>query len=100
MNIHNKGTLIKFWTRHADSKKSLQFWYNDVRSKSWQKPNNVLKEYAASDIIANDRVVFDIKGNRYRLVASVNYQKGWVFIKFIGTHAEYDKIDADTIEVY
>ena len=60
----------------------------------------VIADFASADIITNDRVVFNIKGNKYRLVASINYQKGWLFIKFIGTHSEYDKIDAATIEVY
>ena len=100
MNIHNRGTLIKFWKKHAASKKSLELWYNDVASKTWRKPNDVIGDFATADIITNDRVVFNIKGNKYRLVASINYQKGWLFIKFIGTHAEYNKIDVATIEVY
>ena len=100
MNIHNRGTILKFWKRHGDSKRSLELWYNDVRSKNWAKPNDVIADYGSADIIGNDRIVFNIKGNKYRLVASINYQKGWLFIKFIGTHAEYNKIDAMTIEVY
>ncbi|MBK6400348.1 MAG: type II toxin-antitoxin system HigB family toxin [Bacteroidetes bacterium] len=100
MNIHNQGTLIKFWKKHADSKKVLELWYNDVCSKKWKKPNEVTLDFASADILTNDRVVFNIKGNKYRLVASINYHKGWLFIKFIGTHVEYNKIDATTIEVY
>ncbi|HNP98434.1 MAG TPA: type II toxin-antitoxin system HigB family toxin [Bacteroidia bacterium] len=100
MNIHNRGTLIKFWKKHSDSKKALELWYNDVASKTWRKPNDVIGDFATADILTNDRVVFNIKGNKYRLVASLNYQKGWLFIKFIGTHAEYTKINAATIEVY
>lgn len=100
MNIHNRGTLIKFWKKHADSKKPLEMWYNDVASKNWRKPNDVIADFATADILTNDRVVFNIKGNKYRLIASLNYQKGWLFIKFIGTHAEYNKIDAATIEIH
>lgn len=100
MNIYNKGSLIKFWKKHADSKNQLELWYNDVQSKNWQKPSDVILDLAFADILVNNRVVFNIKGNKYRIVASINYQKGWLFIKFIGTHAEYNKIDALTIEVY
>ena len=80
MNIHNKGTLIKFWKEHADSKKSFELWYNDVGSKSWKKPSDVISDFATADILANNRAVFNIKGNKYRLVASINYAKGWLFI--------------------
>ena len=100
MNIHNRGTLVKFWKKHADSKKALELWYNDVGSKNWKKPNELIGDFATADIIINDRVVFNVKGNKYRLVASINYQKGWLFIKFIRTHAEYNKIDAASIDVY
>jgi len=100
MNIHNKGTLVKFWLKHSDSKKNLELWYNDVGSKKWEKPSDVICDFATADIIANSRVVFNIKGNKYRLVAGINYQKGWLFIKFIGSHAEYDKIDVEKIEAY
>ncbi len=100
MNIHNRGTLLKFWKKHRDAKKALELWYNDVASKNWNKPNDVIRDFARADIISNDRVVFNIKGNKYRLVASINYQKGWLFIKFIGSHAEYNRINASTIEIY
>ena len=100
MNIHNNGTLIKFWKKHADAKKPLELWYNDVGSKNWKKPGDVINDFANADILANNKAVFNIKGNKYRLVASINYVKGWLFIKFIGTHAEYDKIDASIIEAY
>lgn len=100
MNIHNRGTLITFWKKHGDSKKALELWFNDVESKNWRKPSDVIHDFATADIISNDRVVFNIKGNRYRLVASINYQKGWLFIKFIGTHAEYERINASTISFY
>src|SRR5687767_14629053 len=100
MNIHNRGTLIKFWKKHGDSKNALELWYHDVSSKRWQKPSDVIIDFSTADILNNERVVFNIKGNKYRLVASINYPKGWLFIKFIGTHADYDKINAITIEVY
>jgi len=100
MNIHNKSTLKEYWTKHSRSKKSLETWYADVLTKRWKKPNDVKKDYASASILRNSRVVFDIKGNDFRLVVEFNYPKGWAFIKFIGTHAEYDKVDADKINLF
>ncbi len=100
MNVHNRGTLIQFWKKHSDSKKNLELWFNDVTSKNWNKPNDVIRDFTTADILGNDRVVFNIKGNKYRIIASINYQKGWLFIKFIGTHAEYSKVDAAKINAY
>jgi mRNA interferase HigB len=100
MNIYNRTTLVDYWRKHSDARTALELWYHDVKSLKWQKPNDIKKDYSTADIIPNNRVVFDIKGNKYRLVAEINYQKGWLFIKFVGTHSEYDKIDATTINKY
>ncbi|MBK7128577.1 MAG: type II toxin-antitoxin system HigB family toxin [Crocinitomicaceae bacterium] len=100
MNIHNKSSLITYWTKHNTAKKPLELWWFDVSSKGWKKPNDVKKDYASASIIGNNRIVFNIKGNDFRLIVEFNYQKGRGFIKFIGTHAEYDKIDAEQIELY
>ncbi len=101
MNIYNKSSVIAFYSKHADSKLALKIWYEDVESKNWKTPNELKKAFGGSVIILkNSRAVFDIKGNDYRLVAAINYEQGWLFIKFIGTHSEYDKIDTDTIDIY
>jgi mRNA interferase HigB len=101
MNIYNKSSIIGFYKRHADAKLPLQIWYGEVEQKSWKSPNKLKADYGGNaSILKNSRVVFDIKGNDYRLVAVVNYENGWLFIKFIGTHADYDRIDADTIDLY
>ncbi len=100
MNIYNKSTLKNYWLKHSTAKKSLELWYFDVLSKNWKKPNDVKKDYATSSIIGNHRIVFNIKGNDFRLVVEFNYKKGWGFVKFIGTHAEYDKVNAETIDLY
>lgn len=100
MNIYNRGTLVAFYTNHPDCKNTLEKWYHDVLTKHWKKPNDITRDYSKARTIKNDRVVFDINGNDYRLIAELNYEKGWIFIKFIGTHAEYDKVDAETIDVY
>lgn len=98
MNIHNKSSLIDFWLKHADSKRELELWFNDVSERRWTKPNDVKESYKDASIIRNSRVVFNICRNDYRLIVQFNYKKGWGFIKFIGTHKEYDKIDAATID--
>lgn len=100
MNIHNKSSLVAYWTKHSTAKKVLELWWYDVSSKDWKKPNDVKKDYPAASVIANNRIVFNIIGNDFRLIVEFNYQKGWGFIKFIGTHAEYDKIDAEKIDLY
>jgi mRNA interferase HigB len=100
MNIYNRSTLVNFWKKHANSKKYLELWYDDVSELVWKKPADVKKDYITASIIANDRVVFNIKGNSYRLVTAMDYQRGWTQIKFIGTHEEYDRIDAETIDDY
>lgn len=99
MNIYNKSSLIDFYRKHADSKIPLQMWNAEVQNRRWKSPNEIKKEFGGSvSILKNSRVAFDIKGNSYQLVAAVNYEKGWLFIKFIGTHKEYDNIDANNVE--
>jgi mRNA interferase HigB len=100
MNIHNKSSLIDFYTKHPASKKVLTAWYNDVLNKVWLKPSDIVNDFNSARTIKNNRAIFKINGNDYRLITEQNYDKSWVFIKFIGTHAEYDKIDAETINMY
>jgi len=83
--------------KNPDSEQHLKTWYDTVMSSDWETPNDEKKTYANASILKNNRVVFNIKGNTYRLVVKFNFEKQWVFIKFIGTHAEYDKIDVNKI---
>lgn len=92
-----KRTLREFWEKHPDSKVYLETWYETARAAIWKRPNDIKEFYATVSILKNSRVVFNIKGNEYRLIAKINYQKQWLFIRFIGTHKEYDKIDANSI---
>ncbi len=92
-----KSTLREYWESHVDSEQYLKTWYDTVKSVKWFSPNDVKQTYINASILKNGRVVFNIKGNYYRLIVKFNYEKQWAFIRFIGTHAEYDKIDADTI---
>lgn len=100
MNIYNLSSLIDFYTKHSDCKQTLRKWYHDVSSQEWKTPNDVVKYYNTARTIKKNRVIFKINENDYRLIVEVNYEKGWVFIKFIGTHASYDKIDPDTHNQY
>ncbi len=100
MNIYNKSSLIGFYSKHSDCAKTLGKWYNDVLSKEWKKPSDVTRDFNTARAIKNSRVIFKINENDYRLITEINYQKGWVFIKFIGTHPEYDKIDPETVDMF
>ena len=98
MNIHNRSTLIAFYTKHPDCKGSLEKWYHDVETCLWEKPSDVVRDFNTARTLKNNRAIFEINRNDYRLIVEINYSKGWVFIKFIGTHAQYDKIDPEKIE--
>ena len=95
--IFAKSTLREFWKKYPDTEQYLKTWYDTVKSSDWKTPNDVKVTYAIASILKSGRIVFNIKGNSFRLVAKVNFEKQWVFIKFIGTHNEYDNIDANNI---
>lgn len=97
MRILSRGTLKAFWVKHADSEQPLKSWFKDVRRAQWKNPHDVKIDYKTASILKNGRVVFNIAGNKYRLITEINYAFGRVFIKFIGTHKEYDKIDVQTV---
>ena len=86
-----------FWESHADAEEALKTWYYEASHADWQSPVDIKSTYGNVSIIANNRVVFNIKGNSYRLIVAIRYDIGIVFIRFIGTHAKYDNIDAETI---
>lgn len=95
--IFSKSTLREFWAKYPDSENSLKEWYANAKEENWQTPNDIKKTYSTASILKENRVVFNIKGNSYRLVVKFNYKFQWAFIRFIGTHTEYDKIDSNTI---
>jgi mRNA interferase HigB len=90
-------TLKDFWRKHPDAENPLRAWYTEAKSAEWRNPREIKAEYRTASILRNNRVVFNIKGNTYRLVVAVKYEFQLVYIRFIGTHAEYDKIDAQEI---
>lgn len=97
MRVVSVKTLREFWERHADSEAALQAWYREAKGANWSSFADLKARYRSADHLPGNRVVFDIKGNKYRLVARIHYDAGRLYIRFIGTHAEYDKINAETI---
>jgi mRNA interferase HigB len=97
MRIISRRILREFWEIHPDASNALQTWFHDVEQATWNSPADIKAVYQNASIVANNQVVFNIKGNHYRLVVEVVYQHGVVYIRFVGTHEEYDRIDITTI---
>ena len=97
MRVIAKKILREFWIKYTDSEDQLKTWYKEASRASWNNPTEIKAEYAKASILKSGRVVFNICGNKYRLIVDINYKRHWVFIRFIGTHNEYDKIDADKV---
>ena len=98
MNIVSKQTFLHFCEEYPAAAEFLRAWYQEAEKAAWTCPQDIKDRYAHASIIQNNRVVFNIKGNDYRLIAGINYSFQAVYIKFFGTHAEYDKVDAATVE--
>ena len=97
MRIISRKILKEFWEQHPDSQQQLQAWYEDVKKSTWKTSIDIKNVYRNVSFVANNRLVFNIKGNKYRLVVAIQYNYGIVYIRFIGTHQEYDKINPATI---
>jgi len=97
VRIIAKKTLRLFWENHKDCEEQLKIWYNETSKIFWNNPNELKKDYPSASILENNRVVFNIKGNNYRLIVKINYEYQIIWIRFIGTYAEYDKINANEI---
>lgn len=92
MTIVGRDKLHKFGRSHHDAKAALDSWFNEVSHADWKTTQDVKKRYRSADFLAGNRVIFNIKGNHYRLVVRLRYQRGIVLIEWVGTHAEYDKL--------
>ena len=92
-----KKTLKDFWERHPESEKYLKTRFQTAKIANWKSPNDIKESFVNASILKDSRVVFNIKGNSFRLIVKFNFERQWAFIRFIGTHAEYNKIDANTI---
>ncbi len=97
MRIIAKRTLREFWERHPDVKDALSLWHDQVSKEDWDAPAKMLALHSRVSVISGGRAVFRIKGNSYRMVAWINYRRRTVYIKWLGTHDEYDRIDVETV---
>lgn len=97
MRVISKRTLQEFWSSHPDAMSLLAGWYAEAMKASWQSPQDIKSQYQAASFLRDNRVVFNIGGNKYRLIVKINYPYSTVYIRFVGTHAEYDKINAEEI---
>ena len=97
MRVIAKKILREFWEKHPDSTEPLKTWYKEASKARWNDPSVVKNQYPKASILKSGRVIFNICGNKYRLITRISYARESVFIRFIGTHSDYDNIDADTI---
>lgn len=97
MRVIVKKVLRNFWEIHADCEQQLKAWYQETSKAQWQNPNQIKKDYPSASILSNHRIVFNLKGNNYRMIIKINYAYQIIWIRFIGTHSEYDKINANEI---
>ena len=97
-----KSTLVRFWSQPEcnDAKGALQSWHDEALKADWKTPQEIKEHYRSASICGNNRVVFNIAGNKYRLVVEMQYQAGIVWVKFIDTHAQYDKINVENVNEY
>ncbi len=99
MHIVAARFLRAFWEKYPDAEQSLKSWVDETKQAHWSQPAQIKERYRSASILKNRRVVFNIKGSQYRLVVSVAYHYQAVYVKFMGTHKEYDAIDAETVEM-
>jgi len=97
MHIVALKSLRQFWETHPDAEQPLRAWYAIANNAEWRTPADVKMDYRSASFVGNNRVIFNVKGNAYRLIVVAEYRKGRIFVRFVGTHAEYDRVDPTTI---
>jgi len=97
LRVIAKRTLKEFWFKYPDCEQQLKAWHQEAEKESWGNPNIIKLKFPTSSILSDNRIVFNIKGNKYRLVIKINHDFQIIWIRFIGTHEQYDKIDAKTV---
>jgi mRNA interferase HigB len=98
MRVIAVSTLRAFWERHPDAEQPLKAWYEEATNANWAQPADIKARYRSASVLKNRRVVFNVKGNDYRLIVAIAYKLQIVYVKFVGTHQEYDAVDAQTID--
>ncbi len=99
MRVIAVSTLKAFWERFPEAEQPLKAWYEEATKASWAQPADIKAQYRSASVLKNRRVVFNIKGNDFRLIVAVAYRLQVVYVKFVGTHKEYDAVDAETIDL-
>lgn len=99
MKVIARSKLEAFWQAHPDAEQPLKAWYDEALKAEWANPQQIKAQYASASIRPSRRVIFNIKGNDYRLIVAVAYRYQAIYIKFVGTHAQYDAVDVDTVEL-
>jgi len=97
MRVIARRTLREFYERHAAARAPLESWFHEANAATWKTPKEIAARFPSADFLPGNRVVFDIAGNHYRLIARIHYNTSILFIRFVGTHADYDKIDAASV---
>lgn len=102
MRVIAKSTLKKFWEipAYSDSQAPIESWYEEAIKANWESPQSIKNQYANASICKNNRVVFNIGGNKYRLIVEIQYQANIVWVKLVGTHTQYDKINVEDVNEY
>ena len=100
MRVIAVKSLRDFSAKHPQAKQALLAWHDEACKANWQKPADIKRHYASASFVGNNRVVFNIKGNDFRLIVALAYKLGVVYIKFIGTHAQYNTVDASTVDIH
>ena len=97
MHVIAKKPLREFWERNPDTERPLRAWHKEAQTADWDTPADVKAAYLKASIIGDNRIVFNIKGNAYRLMVRTDYRRHIVYVRFVGTHADYDRIDAEEV---
>lgn len=97
MRVISKRALREYWESHPDAEESLTTWYRAAKAADWDGPMSVKAAFPKASIVGNNRVVFNIRGNRYRLVVRIEYRYRTLYVRFLGTHAEYDRVDVSEV---
>ena len=99
MRVISRRHLDTHWTDHPDAEPSLQAWYDEAAAATWRTPQDIKNQFRSASFVGHNRVVFNIKGNDHRLTVAVAYRFGALYIKFVGTHADYDKVNAASVDM-
>jgi mRNA interferase HigB len=99
MRIIPVSTLRAFWYKYPDAEQPLKAWYQEAMNATWTQPGDIKAQYRSASVLKNRRVVFNIKGNHYRLIVAIAYKLQIVYVKFVGTHKEYDAVNTETVEI-